>query len=172
MANVVLTDRGMEERALPPIWKDGNYSKDRIEWYARLILEDGRVLGGESVIAEFLAAMILESNLDNLIIGNNAKNGSNNAQLGIGWCQLDTGWHVADLDVMHDLRADPLLSLQYVLTNADLSHTTPNMTWFNKRRWNAWWDKTADRPRWERLDPTGSWSPYLAALTAVRAVSI
>lgn len=163
-----LTTRARIERDLPPIWTTekereehpewGVYNTQRIEWYTSLTQSSGLILGGRSIIPEFIAAMIQESGLDNLEPGNNAKNGANNPYLGTGWCQLDTGYHVVSIDQMHILRADPLASLQYVAQHPDLTTHGRLHTEFNKQRWHAW--------ELENIDPHEGWSPLEAAYTA------
>lgn len=152
-----------EERALPPIWRDGVKNEERIDWYTRLTIESEVIRGGIDVIPEFIAAMICESSLDNLLVGNNAKNGSDNVWLGISWCQLDTGWHVADLDTLHQFRGDPLAPLIYVANNDDLCDQGGIHTHFNEQRWHAW------EP--EIIDPAQGWNPLKAAHEAWDRVS-
>lgn len=160
MANVPLTPLALEERALAPIWNNGVKSVERFDWYTRLIVDSGKVLGGRDTISEFVAAMARESSLDNLIVGNNAKNGSDNAGLGIGWCQLDTQWHVGGgLDGLHWLRSDPFISLAYVTDPANgLCKHGKLRTYFNKQRWHAW------EP--EIIDPKDGWSALAEAEAA------
>ena len=160
-----LTPAGHIERALPPIftteteraenptWK--LYNTERISWYTSLVVDSGLVRGGWRVIPEFVAAMIMESGLDNLTVGNNAKNGADNPWVGVGWCQLDTGYHVTDLEALHTLRADPHESLRYVTSTPDLCKHGKLQTYFNKQRWHAW------EP--EVIDPDDGWSPLQAA---------
>ena len=150
------------ERALPPIWDDGAHSPERIDWYTRLVVDFGAIKGGRAVIPEFIAAMILESSLDNLIIGNNARNGSTGANaysLGISWVQLDTNYHVKDLNFLHTLRSDPLWALGYVADPANgLCSQGGRWTHFKKQAWHAW------EPT--KIDPVDGWSPLQAALDA------
>lgn len=151
-----LSERGKTEQAMSPLWAlSGAFIPERVDFYTRLVVEStiGR---NKAVVTEFIAAMMLESGLDNLIVGNNAVNGSNNAFLGIGWCQLDTGYHVADLDQMHTLRSDPLQSLLYILRTPDLCYVGKYNTYFNKKRWHAW-----DA---QRIDPQQGWSPLEATM--------
>jgi len=143
-----------EERALPQIWDEG-FHPERIDWYTNLVVEAELIRGGVDVIPEFIAAMIMESGLDNLKIGNNAKHGNNNPWLGISWCQLDTGYHVADLEQLHTFRSDPILPLIYVATNPDLCDQGGTQTHFNEQRWHAWEPKT--------IDPQEEWNPLQAA---------
>lgn len=157
-----------EERALPPIfttaeqresgeWPEPFYP-DRIDWYTRLVVDSGVILGGRDVIPEFIAAMICESSLDNLNLGNNAKNGSDNPTIGVSWVQLDTGYHVGNLDLMHAYREDPLQPLLYVARTPDLCRHGRLRSHFTRRRWHAWTQ--------EKIDPTDGWSPLAAALEA------
>lgn len=158
-----LSVRAHEERDLPKIW-DGGFNPDRLDWYTRLVLDHGGIRGGRDVVAEFIAAMMLESGLDNLTVGNNARNGSDNPYLGIGWCQLDTGYHATSVVDVHAIRFDPQWSLDYIATNDDLCYQGPSRTWLNKQRWHAW------EP--ERLDPPeGEWSPIEATLAAYDRVA-
>jgi hypothetical protein len=159
MSNIPLSATGIEERALPPIWRDGVKSTARFDWYTKLLVDWSLVRGGKPVVAEFIAAMALESSLDNLILGNNARNGSDNAGVGVGWCQLDTQWHVADLDKLHWLRSDPFASALYVTDPANgLCVQGGIRTHFNKTRWHAW-DAA-------RIDPVEGWSPLKEAEAA------
>ena len=145
-----------DEQNLPPLWKDGFYNPARFDFYTKLVLNSGLVRGGREVVAEFIAAMCMESSLDNLIVGNNAKNGSSNASLGIGWCQLDTAYHIASLDWMHLIRLDPEISLIYVCDESNgLCSQGGIRTHFNRQFWHAW------KP--SKIDPTTGWSPLAEA---------
>jgi hypothetical protein len=155
--------RFAEERALPPIFGPDGYSPARIEWYTRLVIASEVVRGGVDVIPELIAAMIGESNLDNLAIGNNAAHGSDNVWLGVSWMQLDTGYHVADLETLHAFREDPLRPLVYVAGNADLCDQGGTSTHFNRQRWHAWDPET--------IDPDEGWNPLRAAHDAYERVS-
>jgi hypothetical protein len=128
------------ERDLPPMWSSADgYDPARAEWYTRQVLDSHLVHGDELVVPELIMAMICESRLDNLIIGNNAKNGSSNPYLGVSWMQLDTGYHVASIEMMHALRADPMVALRYVVQTPDLCTLDEHgMTAFNKGRWYGW----------------------------------
>jgi hypothetical protein len=147
-----------DERALPPIWEDGRFSSERIEWYTRLVVQSELIKGAEYVIPEFIAAMICESSLDNLTVGNNAKHGSGNEWLGISWLQLDTGYHVASLEALHTFRVDPMNPLVYVATQRDLCRHGKLSTHFNRLRWKAWTQ--------EKIDPAEGWNPLEAAIKA------
>jgi hypothetical protein len=145
-----------EERSLPRLWTAGSYNPARFNWYTKLVINSGLVRGGRSVIPEFIAAMCAESSLDNLIIGNNAKNGSNNTSLGIGWCQLDTAWHVKSLEEMHAFRDSALLVLKYVCNPAnELCSQGGAWTHFNRKFWYAWTPS--------KIDPLEGWSPLKEA---------
>lgn len=157
------------ERALPSIWPTEEereahpeweaYNTDRIEWYTELVISSGLIKGGRSIIPEFIAAMIGESQLKNLALGNNALNGSNNPYIGIGWCQLDTGYHATSLEFVHMLRNDPLHSIVYIASTPDLCTHGELQSYFNKQRWHAW------EP--EVIDPgPEQWSPLKAAYAA------
>lgn len=148
-----------DERALPPIFAGGVKDTARFDFYTKLVVDSGLVKGGRDVVSELIAAMCAESSLDNLIVGNNAKHGSNNQSLGIGWMQLDTGWHVDSLDHLHFLRSDPLASLVYVCDPANgLVKQGGVRTHFNKQRWHAWEPET--------IDPVVGWSPLREAEAA------
>ena len=149
----------LEEQRLPPVWANGVFSAARFDWYSALVVDSGLIFGGRDTVSEFVAAMCGESSLDNLAVGNNAKNGSTNPSLGIGWCQLDTAWHVKDLAHLHQLRSDPLESLQYVADPANglVSHGGLR-TYFNKQLWHAW--------EAENIDPTTGWSMLAQAEAA------
>lgn len=140
-----------EERELPLLWSDAGFGTERLDWYTSLA---GKILpfNNRATVAEFIAAMMLESGLDNLTIGNNAKHGSNNPWLGIGWCQLDTGYHATTLEFVHALRDDPSESLRYIVGNADLCYQGASNIWFNKQRWHAW------EP--EKVDPAAGFNPF------------
>jgi len=152
-----------EERALPAIWVDG-LNTERIDWYTELVIDHPLHWGGREVVAEFIAAMLLESGLDNLTLGNNANNVGDTPHIGIGWCQLDTGYHATPLEYVHTLRADPTVSLDYIAATPDLAYIGTERIWLNSSRWHAWEPK--------RIDPTdGSWSPLKAALESYDRVS-
>ena len=152
-----------EERALPPLWESG-FNPERVDWYTSLVIDHPVNWGGREVVAEFIAAMMLESGLDNLTLGNNAKNGSDNPTIGISWCQLDTGYHAQPLELVHALRADPTEALDYITTTPDLSYIGTERVWLTTTRWHAW--------KAERIDPTdGSWSPLAATLAAYDRVT-
>lgn len=155
---MTLVELAKTERALPAIWTDSGYNDNRPRFYLDLVNRSGLVKGGADVICEFVAAMLLESGLDNLAIGNNAQNGSDNPQLGIGWCQLDTGYHVANLDALHLFRSTPEAPFFYVVGNDDLCYHGAFRTHFNKQRWHAWEKK--------RIDPKTGWNPLEAMHTA------
>ena len=158
-----LTPIALEERNLPPIWDEG-FNPERLDFYTSLVVNDSKNWGGRDVIAEFVAAMMLESGLDNLTLGNNAKNGSDNPYIGIGWCQLDTGYHAQPLDFVHELRADPTAALDYIARTPDLAYIGTERIWLNESRWHAW------KP--ERIDPTdGTWSPLAATLASYDRVT-
>lgn len=154
----MLSDIAREERALPKMWPaSGGFDPTRIDWYIGIT---GNLLpyNRKETVAEFVAAMMLESGLDNLTIGNNARNGSDNPWLGIGWCQLDTGYHATSLEFVHELRQNPLASINYILETPDLCYVGYSNVWFNKQRWHAW---DADR-----LDPQTGFNPYQKCLEA------
>lgn len=153
-----------EEMALPPLWKDG-FNPARFDWYTRLVVSSGLVLGGKDTVSEFIAAMCGESSLDNLIVGNNAKHGSPNTSLGISWCQLDTAYHVRDLAQMHLLRSEPIEALRYVCNPANgLVTQGGRRTYFNKQMWHAWEPVT--------IDPTTGWSMLTQAEAAYDRVVV
>lgn len=147
-----------EERDLPGLWDGGVYNDARPVWYAGLCKMVPAMARNPETTQEFLAAMLLESGLDNLIVGNNAKNGASNPYLGIGWCQLDTGYHAVTVEAIHSIRNDPLFSLSYILNNEDLSFVGKHGLYFNKKRWHAW------KP--EKIDPLTGWSPLEAVREA------
>lgn len=166
MGNVALSPTGAEEAALPPIWYDGVKNTARFDWYTKLLVDWNLVRGGKAVVSEFVAAMALESSLDNLILGNNAKLGSDNVGVGVGWCQLDTGWHVqpASVEQFHLIRSDPFVSALYVCDPANgLCVQGGLRTHFKKERWHAW------KP--ERLDPVEGWSVLKEAEAAYDRVT-
>ena len=153
-----------EERALPPLWDDNGFNTERVEWYTALVVNHSHHWGGRDVIAEFIAVMMLEAGLDNLNLGNNAKNGSDNPYIGIGWCQLDTGYHASTVQMIHDLRNDPTIALDYIVATSDLAYVGTERVWLNESRWHAW--------NAERIDPTdGSWSPLATCLDAYDKVT-
>lgn len=143
--------RAAEDAAMPGIFADG-FHPDRIDWYTRLVIEDGRVRGGVEVIPELIAAMIMESGLKNREFGDSDKT---NPNFGVGWMQHDTGYTIPDIATLVALRADPLNPLGHTLANPDLARQGGRRTWFNKQRWHAW-----ER---EIIDPTSGWSPLDAA---------
>lgn len=161
LADLEPVERARQEAAMPPIWLSGVHSPARIDWYTRLVIDSGLVRGGVLVIPELVAAMILESSLDNLIVGNNAKNGRPAGHpafgsLGVSWVQLDTLYHVGTLAELHDYRSDPLVPLGYVTDPENgLCSQGGYATHFRREFWNAW--------RTDRLDPVDGWNPLRAA---------
>ena len=149
----------LTEALLPPVWSGGVKDTSRFDFYTRLVVESGLILGGKDTVSEIIAAMCGESSLDNLLVGNNARNGSNNTSLGISWMQLDTAWHVKDLTFMHALRSDPIVALRYVADPANgLCSHGGLRTYFNKQLWHAW--------EAENIDPVEGWSMLAEAEAA------
>jgi hypothetical protein len=161
-AHSQLTQLARSERELPPLFNDGTYDPTRIRFYLEVVVAHPGIRGGDNpraVYCEFVAAMIVEAGLNNLTLGNNAAHRNvtsehANTFVGVSWCQLDTGYHVADLDALHWLRADPRHPLDYIGLNDDLTYQGTDRTWFNTNRWHGW------NP--EDMDPTDKWSPWRA----------
>lgn len=146
------------ERDLPPLWDPltGAFNDERVRWYTELTVSSGLFRGGRAVIPEFIAAMMWESQLDNLVVGNNAKNGADNVYLGIGWCQLDTGYHCKTMGTLHELRRDPGYAIEMIAETPDLCKHGKKRSYFNKQRWHAWEAET--------IDPEEGWNALEVAL--------
>ena len=126
----------------------------QFNFYAGVVLADKRIRGRET-IATLLAIGAAESGLDNLAIGNNAKNGTPETSpayfyCGWGWLQHDEYWLLQDWivnKVVYDLialRRDPAYSV-------DLLSRRPGLilfqggaqTYINFTRW-ATYPKKSD----------------------------
>lgn len=168
LIELTATERYDQERALPAIFANG-FHPERIDWYTRLTIESEAIRGGAAVIPEFIAAMILEANLNNRAFGDS---NAASPHFGVTWLQLDTGSHAPqNTATLVEFRGDPLLPLLYAANTPDLTTHHPNITDFNKRRWNAWYNPTTNRVRWDRLDPQTGWSPYKAATDAYQRIT-
>lgn len=117
----------------------------RFDEYVQLVVQHGAVRGRHSV-ATLVAIGAAESGLDNLAVGNNARNGSSDSpafyDLGLGWLQHDTYWLEQDRivnGVEYDwrrIRSDPAYSL-------DLLVARPGMIVYQGQdctyvRWQSW----------------------------------
>ena len=151
-------ERRAQEQALPRIF-DGGLHVERIDWYTRLTIESGLILGGVLVIPEFIAAMIGEASLNNRTFGD----ANPDEFFGVGWMQFDTGYHASTMERVHAIRRDPLHSLQYAASTPDLTRHSRFATSFNKQRWHAWED--------EIINPDEGWNPLQAAFDAWERVS-
>lgn len=151
-------ERYAQETLLPQIFENG-FHPERIDWYTRLVVES-RLIKGD-VIPEFIAAMIMESGLDN----RRFHDANPDPHFGLYWVALDSTGHMplARADIIR-FRADPLVPLQYVAATPDLAKHGGEQTWFNKARWNAW--------KQEIIDPVSTtvWSPLKAARAAYARV--
>lgn len=181
-------DEAAIEQALDPTWR---VPQPRFRYWTERCLELGWPLGGVSVIPEFLAGMSQESQLDNMVIGNNPKIGTPSTSqgyitVGYSFAQIDswTGRHVEDTHGIkwspEWLRAHPLNPLKWLRDYgplADLILYEGSRTWFNTRKWAAWDPKRIDPKRDENgvlRDENGnelSYHPLEEALAAWDAVN-
>lgn len=124
---------------------------DRMLEFVRLLLSDGRIRGRDAIV-ELVAIGAAESGLDNLAVGNNAKNGTPPASaayydLGIGWLQVDTYWLQRNIDAGHwpadkdwrTFRADAYQSIDYLVTVPGfVLYQGQDDTYIKYENWNVW----------------------------------
>lgn len=138
-----------------------------IEAYCALTIHDvtSRTAAGLPAIrgrvahVQLVALGIAESNLDNLAIGENWRNGTGEDRvirlgettiplhysLGLGWLQHDSGWLLADQIVngvewsLEAIREDPSYSIDLLLRRPGLVvHQGPDDTYLNLTAWAAY----------------------------------
>lgn len=133
-----------------------------IEAYCDLMANQQDYIHGRQSHVDLVAIGIAESNLNNLIIGENWRNGTPESRvigpfgpeqvyinlhysLGLAWLQHDTGWLLADEIVngvewsVEALREDPLYTLDLLVRRPGfVVHQTPEITYLDMSAWNAY----------------------------------
>ena len=121
--------------------------------YTQLVIDHGQIRGRET-ITQLIAIGAAESGLDNLAIGNNAKNGTDPTHpayyyCGWGWLQFDEYWMAqnktlngVDYNVI-ELRKDPLYSLNLIMrTPGYVLFQGVDSTYIKWTLWSAYPRKT------------------------------
>lgn len=135
---------------------------EAIEAYCALMIYDQDYVRGRQAHVDMVAIGIAETNLNNLAIGENWRNGTPEDRvigpygpdgvyihlhysLGYGWIQHDTGWLRADEIVngvewsTEELRRSPLYSLDLLSRRPGfITHQGPGGTFLDMSAWNAY----------------------------------
>ncbi len=137
------------------------------DFYTRLLIDDGRIRGRDA-ITQLVAIGAAESGLDNLAVGDNAKNNTPRGtfipnlvdphtngpidvhfSLGLGWLQHDSGWMRADALVngvgftIEAIRQDPAYSIDLLVRRPGFVLLQGlERTYINFKAWATWPEKS------------------------------
>ena len=135
------------------------YCRLMIDDEARRTAEGVEAIRGRQAHVDLVALGIAEANLNNLALGDNAKNGTPlgtiirpggvpidlHFSVGLGWLQHDSGWLLADEIVngvdwdMQWIREDPAYSIDLLLRRPGfVVHQGPGGTFLDMSAWAAY----------------------------------
>lgn len=117
--------------------------------YTRLCINHP-LINGRNTIITLVAIGAAESGLNNMAIGENAKNGTAPTSdfyhsLGLGWLQHDSGWLARDAEVnglkwtLEEIRREPSYSLDLLVRRPGfIKFQGVNNTYIDFSKWATW----------------------------------